>query len=242
MDLQGKKVLVTGASRGIGKAIAEDFYKRGAEVYVNCAVRVDTCLQVCRELGDRAHPAVCDLSQADCGEKLYALTGDVDILVLNASVQYKKSWDSITAADFDDQMYVNLRASLLLMQKYVPYMKKQGWGRIVTIGSVQEIKPHPDMLVYSASKAAQANMVRSLAAQLAGDGITVNNVGPGVVYTERNVEALSDPEYAKKVASLIPMGYYAMPEDCVGVVSMLCSEAGRYITGQSIYVDGGKGL
>ena len=121
-------------------------------------------------------------------------------------------------------------------------MKEQKWGRIVTIGSVQEAKPHPDMLVYSASKAAQTKMAQSLALQLAEDGITVNNVAPGVIYTDRNVEALSDENYAKQVTDSIPVGFYGDPEDCVGMVRLLCSEEGRYITGQSIYVDGGQSI
>ena len=121
-------------------------------------------------------------------------------------------------------------------------MKKKGCGRIVTVGSVQEAKPHPDMLIYSASKAAQTNMVKSLSLQLAPFGITVNNMAPGVIYTDRNVEALSDPEYAKKVTASIPVGFYGTPNDCAGTVSLLCSDEGRYITGQSIYVDGGKSV
>ena len=121
-------------------------------------------------------------------------------------------------------------------------MKKKGCGRIVTIGSVQEAKPYPDMLIYSASKAAQTNMVKSLSLQLAPFGITVNNMAPGVIYTDRNVEALSDPEYAKKVTNSIPVGFYGEPDDCAGTVSLLCSDEGRYITGQSIYVDGGKSV
>ena len=121
-------------------------------------------------------------------------------------------------------------------------MKKQKWGRIVAVGSVQDKRPHPDMLVYSASKAAQTNMVVSLAAQLAPYGITVNSIAPGVIDTDRNIEALSDPEYAKKVASTIPAGFYGTPEDCAGTVVHLCSDASRYITGQNIYIDGGKGI
>ena len=121
-------------------------------------------------------------------------------------------------------------------------MKEQGWGRIITIGSVQEAKPHPDMLVYSASKAAQTNMAQSLSLQVAKDGITVNNVAPGVIYTDRNIAVLSDADYAKKVTDSIPVGFYGEPDDCAGIVSLLCSEEGRYITGQSIYVDGGKSV
>ena len=121
-------------------------------------------------------------------------------------------------------------------------MKQQKWGRIIAIGSVQEAKPHPDMLVYSASKAAQTAMIQSLALQLAPDGITLNDVAPGVIYTDRNVAALSDPAYAQKVTNSIPMGYYGEKEDCAGIVRLLCSEEGRYITGQRIFVDGGKSL
>ena len=163
-------------------------------------------------------------------------------MVLNASVQYKAPWQEISLNACYEQLNCNLVSSMVLMQQAVPHMLSQNWGRIITIGSVQETKPHPDMLVYSASKAAQTNMVRSLAAQLAPHGITVNNVAPGVIATDRNKEALSDPEYAQKVSDSIPMGYYGMPEDLSGAVSLLCSHEGRYITGQSIYVDGGKSL
>jgi len=131
---------------------------------------------------------------------------------------------------------------MMLIQAVADHMKEQKWGRIITVGSVQEAKPHPDMLVYAASKAAQTNMAHSLALQLAPFNITVNNVAPGVIYTDRNKEALADKEYAAKVSASIPIGYYGMPDDLAGIVSLLCSEDGRYITGQSIYVDGGKGI
>ena len=121
-------------------------------------------------------------------------------------------------------------------------MRKKHWGRIVTVGSVQEAKPHPDMLVYSASKAAQTNMMRSLALQLAKDGITVNNVAPGVIDTDRNASVLSNAAYAAAVTASIPSGFYGRPSDCAGIIRLLCSEEGRYITGQSIYVDGGKSI
>jgi NAD(P)-dependent dehydrogenase (short-subunit alcohol dehydrogenase family) len=98
------------------------------------------------------------------------------------------------------------------------------------------------MLVYSASKAAQTNMMMSLALQLARDGITVNNVAPGVILTDRNSDALADEKYAKIVSDSIPVGFFGTPEDCEGLVSLLCSDEGRYITGQNIFVDGGKGI
>ena len=168
--------------------------------------------------------------------------GDIDALVLNASLQYRNHWEEIPLSEVYEQLNCNFVSSLMLIQAAVPNMKKKGRGRIVTVGSVQEAKPHPDMLIYSASKAAQTNMVKSLSLQLAPFGITVNNMAPGVIYTDRNVEALSDPEYAKKVTDSIPVGFYGTPDDCAGTVSLLCSDEGRYITGQSIYVDGGKSV
>ena len=121
-------------------------------------------------------------------------------------------------------------------------MIEQGWGRIVTIGSVQEKKPHKDMLIYAASKAAQTNMVTNLAKQLAPFGVTVNNVAPGVIQTPRNADALKDADYAQQVLNGIPCRYLAEPEDCAGQVLLLCSDAGRNITGESIYIDGGMKL
>ena len=164
------------------------------------------------------------------------------MLVLNASVQCRNPWQNITEEECNRQLNCNFVSSLLLIQSVAEYMKERKWGRIVTVGSVQEAKPHPDMLVYSASKAAQTNMMQSLALQLASYGITVNNVAPGVIYTDRNLQVLSDPVYAKKVTDSIPVGFYGEPRDCAGIVSLLCSEEGRYITGQSIFVDGGKSV
>lgn len=240
-----KTALVTGASRGIGKAIALQLAKDGYQVYVHCASQIEKAEAVCRQIldnGGQATPVQCDLRQPEQAANLRKLTGDVDVLVLNASIQYRTPWQEISLDACYEQLNCNLVSSMVLMQKYTPYMQQQKWGRIVTVGSVQEAKPHPDMLVYSASKAAQTNMVQSLSVQLAPMGITVNNVAPGVIYTDRNVEALSDAAYAKKVADSIPVGFYGQPEDCAGMVSLLCSEQGRYITGQSIYVDGGKSV
>lgn len=240
-----KKALVTGSSKGIGRAIARMLAGEGYEVYVHCAVNVEKAAEVVEEIrknGGVAHAVranFCDIRET---ETLYELAEKVDVLILNASVQYKKKWEDITTDDCADQLNCNFVSSLMLIQKAVPNMRKNKWGRIITVGSVQEAKPHPDMLVYSASKAAQTNMVRSLSLQLAKDGITVNNVAPGVIYTERNYEALADPVYAQKVKDSIPVGYYGEAEDCVGIVRLLCSEEGRYITGQSVYVDGGKSV
>ena len=130
----------------------------------------------------------------------------------------------------------------MLAQAVTPYMKKKGFGRIIGIGSVQGKKPHPEMLSYSMTKCALNGLTRALAIQLAPFGITVNDVAPGVIYTDRNVEAFNDTEYAKQVIASIPLGFYGEKEDLAGIVRTLCSEYGRYITGQTIFVDGGKSL
>ena len=245
-DLTGKTALVTGSSRGIGRAVALCLAEAGADVVVHCTGRPEKAQEVVdaiRAMGRKAWFIQKNLMDEDCAEYIFSrLEQRLDILVLNASIQYRKHWEDITAQDFAEQMNVNLRASMLLIQKAVPHMREQHWGRIVTVGSVQEAKPHPDMLVYSASKAGQRMMAQSLAGQLAKDGIAVNNMAPGVIATDRNVEALSDPAYAKQVSDSIPCGFYGEPKDCAGAVLLMCSDEGRYITGQSLYVDGGKCL
>lgn len=240
-----KVALVTGSSRGIGRAIAIRLAKDGYRVIVHGAGNVDKANEVrdiILENGGEAEVVMADLCDLDATKAFCAKLPEIDVLVLNASVQIRRPWNEISTEECYTQLNCNFVSSLMLIQAASENMKNNKWGRIITVGSVQEAKPHPDMLVYSASKAAQTNMVVSLSLQLAKDGITVNNVAPGVIYTDRNVEALSDPAYAKKVTESIPVGFYGEPDDCAGIVSLLCSDGGRYITGQSIYVDGGKSV
>lgn len=240
-----KTAFVTGSSRGIGRAIAVRLAADGFHVILHGVSETKHIKNLKNEIeqnGGKADILCADLCDTEATKKLGEALGEVDVLVLNASLQYRTPWQEITTEACYEQLNCNFVSSMLLIQAAMPHMKKTGWGRIITIGSVQEAKPHPDMLVYSASKAAQTNMMQSLSLRLAKDGITVNNVAPGVIYTDRNVEALSDPEYAKKVTDSIPVGFYGEPKDCAGIVSLLCSDEGRYITGQSIYVDGGKSV
>lgn len=240
-----KKALITGASRGIGKAIAKRLSNDGFEVFINYGgidkKAEETKLEI-EKSGGKCTLLKVDLCTPDCAEKCFEITGDVDVIVLNASIQHRNKWNNITLEEFETQINCNFRSAVFLIQKYAPYMQKNKWGRIITIGSVQERKPHPDMLVYSSSKAALTLMAQSLALQLADSGVTVNSVAPGVIYTDRNIEALSNVEYANQVKEKIPMNYWGKPEDCSGIVSFLCSDEARYITGQNIYVDGGMGI
>lgn len=240
-DLTGKTALVTGSTQGIGFAIAKTLAAHGAKVFVHGATSMEKCQAAAGKITG-AVPVCQSLADPQGAEKLYRLTGNVDILVANASVQFRKKWSEITSEEFDEQVLVNLKSTLRLIQLYAPHMQAQKWGRILCVGSVQQYKPHKDMAVYAATKAGQMSLVQNLAKQLAPDGITVNNLAPGVIATPRNNAALADPVYAAQVMAGIPAGYAGAPEDCAGAALLLCSDAGRYITGSDFIVDGGMHL
>lgn len=240
-DLTGKKALVTGSTQGIGFAIADMLAKQGATVYINGASSVEKCAAASKKIPNSV-PVRANLLKRDEIDALYEATGGVDILVLNASIQYKRSWDCYTDEEFDAQLDCNLKSTYYMIKKYAPYMQKNKWGRIVTIGSVNEYNNHPELSVYGITKAAQMKLVENFAPFLAQYGITLNNVAPGAISTPRNTEALKDEAYNKKVIASIPAGYVGEPEDVAPAVLLLCSEEGRYITGSEIIADGGMHL
>lgn len=236
-----KKVLITGSTQGIGKALAMAFVKNGNEVIVHCSKDLQKAERIRAEIG--AHKAVvCDLSNMDEVNELYKKTGAVDCLILNASVQYKELWQDITDETLDKQFDINVKSTLKLMQAYYPAMKEKGFGRIVTIGSVNQYRQHAELSVYSATKCAVMKLVQVIAKQVAPFGVTVNNIAPGAITTPRNESVYNDDEQRKAVEAVIPMGRFGTPEDCVGAVLMLCSEQGAYITGTDIVIDGGMRL
>ena len=164
-DLKGKKALVTGSTQGIGFAIAERLALQGAEVTVHGSKSLEKCEKAAAEMkangvATTLTTAISDLSKPTGADELYEKVGNVDILVLNASIQYRKKWYEITAEEMETQLQTNFKSSLRLIQLMYPHMKENHWGRIVTIGSVQQYKPHRDMAVYAASKAAQMNLVK----------------------------------------------------------------------------------
>lgn len=236
-----KSVLITGSTQGIGKALATAFVKAGYKVCVHCSKDLEKAERVRAEIG--AHKAVvCDLSNMDEVNELYQKTGAVDCLILNASVQYKELWQDITDETFDKQFAVNVKSTFKLMQAYYPAMQEKGFGRIVTIGSVNQYRNHSELSVYSATKCAVMKFVEIIAKQVAPFGITVNNVSPGAIATPRNESVYNDEEKRKVVETCIPMGRFGTPEDCVGAVLMLCGDQGNYITGTDIIIDGGMRL
>ena len=166
----------------------------------------------------------------------------MDILVLNASIQYKRNWDEFTLEEYEQQMNCNVRASCLLMKKYASGMKEKGWGRIVALGSVNQYNQHPELSLYGATKAAQFKLVENFAPLLAPYGITVNNVSPGAIETPRNEDVCSDPKRKAAVVAGIPCGRFGLPSDISPAVLLLYSDEGAYITGSEIVIDGGLSL
>jgi NAD(P)-dependent dehydrogenase (short-subunit alcohol dehydrogenase family) len=236
-----KKVLITGSTQGIGKALAVAFVKAGYQVCVHGSKDLERVEKIRQEIG--AHQAVvCDLSDMGEVNGLYEKTGSVDCLILNASVQYKERWSEISEETLDKQFDVNVKSTLKLMQAYYPAMQEKGFGRIVTVGSVNQYRQHLELVAYSATKCAVMKIVEIVAKQVAPYGVTVNNIAPGAIHTPRNETVYNDEEKRKAVENAIPMGRFGMPEDCVGAVLMLCSEQGGYITGTDIVIDGGMRL
>lgn len=236
-----RKVLITGSTQGIGKAVAAAFVQNGDEVIVHGSRDRNKAERARVETG-AARAVTADLADRDAAAALYAATGPVDCLILNASVQYKQRWEDITDEALDRQIDINIKSTLRLMQAYYPAMKANGFGRIVTIGSVNQRRCHPELALYAATKCAVMHLVRNIAKEAAPYGVTVNNVSPGAIGTPRNDEALADPAYRQQVLAAIPMGRLGMPEDCAGAVLFLCGDGAAYITGADIPVDGGMGL
>ncbi len=247
-DFTGKKVLVTGSSQGIGKACATEFARHHAITFVHASVSMEKAQGVCDEIKREipyadVRPIVGDfLHDEDIATTLYSQTGDIDVLVQNVSIQYRKPWDETTVEEFNDVIKVNLTSSLTLTQKYVPHMKEQNWGRIIYVGSIQQHQPHVQMVGYACSKDGQMSLVKNLGKQLAPFGITVNCMSPGTILTGRNEKVLAIPEYHDACLKGIPAGRLGAPKDCAGATLLLASEEGSFINGIELLVDGGAHL
>lgn len=246
-SLADRTALVTGARREIGRAIALTLAKLGARIAIHHAGTseetedADAVVREIEQAGGVAHAFGQDFATDDAGRLLAAAVSAwaaVDILVLNASIELPEAYEDISRAHFDRQIAVNLRTPLELLQTLVPPMAARGWGRVLTIGSVQQMRPHPKMMVYAGTKAAQWNWMRNLARQFGGQGVTVNNLAPGAILTARNRDQMAVEGAA--LVERIPAGRLGHPNDLCGAAALLCSDAGAYINGVNLYVDGGR--
>jgi glucose 1-dehydrogenase len=254
--LEGRNALITGASTGIGQAIAVRFAQEGANVAINYrsapeeAVVTEVQVQEackggpngCRELTVQA-----DISKEDqvkaMFEKVTEALGSVDILVNNAGIQKPAPSHEVTAEDFDRVVAVNLRGAFLCAREAIRHFLKRGNGGVIlNNSSVHEIIPKPKYLPYSISKGGMENLTKSLALEYAGQGIRVNAVGPGAVVTPINNAWINDPKAREAVESHIPMGRAARAEEIASVFAFLASDEASYITGQTIFACGGLTL
>jgi len=247
--LEGRTALVTGARREIGRAIALALAGAGAKLAIHHAGTEEEARDaagVVAEIaaaGGTARAFAQDFARDDAGNDLAAAVSawaPIDILVLNASIELPEDYREISREHFDRQIAVNLRTTLELLQKLLPPMGARGWGRVVTIGSVQQIRPHPKMLVYAGTKAAQLNWAWNLARQFGGQGVTVNNLAPGAILTARNRAQMAAE--AEALVQRIPTGRLGHPDDLTGAALLLCSDAGSYINGINLFVDGGRSV
>lgn len=244
MQLQGKIALVTGASRGIGRAVALRLASRGALVVVHYAATRDGAEAVVREIerqGGSAVPLGADLMKPGGVEALLDGLGDrrFDILVNNAGVSRRQPFGEVMAEDFDRTVALNLRAPFFLIQKSLGRINDG--GRIVNISSMVTRAAFPELAAYAAAKGGLEALTLSLAPLLGERGITVNAVRPGATLTEMNAR-LADPEVAKGVARTVALGRIGLPEDIAEVVAFLAGEGGRWITGACIEASGGQRL
>ena len=255
--IEGKNVLVTGGSSGIGQAIAVRFAEYGANVAINYlrqpeeAAETEEQVQAC--VGKVQREGVKDvLVQGDVSNEDHVVRmvadaveglGGIDILVNNAGIQISRPTEELSSDDFDRVLAVNLRGSFLCAREAIRhFLAEDKPGSIVNISSVHQLIPKPGYLGYSASKGGMQNLTRTLALEYAGRGIRVNGIGPGATVTPINRAWIDDPEKRAQVEEHIPMRRAGDSDEMAGVTAFLASDDAAYITGQTIFVDGGLTL
>lgn len=240
-SLEGKKALITGASGGIGSSIAKTLHAQGAEITIS-GTREEKLQALADELGnERVHIQTCNLKDLDSVKELAKTAADtmgqIDILVCNAGITKDNLLMRMNEDDFEDVIAVNLTSSFTLIKSCIRGMMKKKFGRIVTIGSIVGTMGNPGQANYVASKAGMAGMVKSIAAEVASRGITVNNIAPGFIQTAMTDELNDDQK--NNMLSAIPQGAFGQPEDIANTTAFLSSEEAKYITGQTIHINGG---
>jgi glucose 1-dehydrogenase len=255
--LRGKNVLVTGGSSGIGQAIAVRFAEYGANVAINylrqpeeakdTEEQVHACTAKVAQMGVRDVLVGGDVSDEDdlvrmVGQAIDGL-GGIDIVVNNAGIQISRPSEELSSADFDRVLAVNLRGSFLCAREAIRhFLAEEKGGSIVNISSVHQLIPKPGYVGYSTSKGGMMNLTRTLALEYAGRGIRVNGVGPGATVTPINRAWIEDPVKRAQVEQHIPMQRAGEADEMAGVTCFLASDMAAYITGQTIFVDGGLTL
>ncbi len=242
-DLTGRRALITGASGGIGAAVARALHGAGATVGLS-GTREAPLNALAAELGDRAHVLPCDLSNFDIVEGLpKAATeamGGLDILVNNAGITRDQIFMRMSDADWQAVIDVNLTAAMRLCRGVMRPMMKARWGRIVNISSIVGATGNPGQANYAAAKAGLIGLTKSIAAEVASRGITANAVAPGFIATAMT-DKLSDEQKAR-IDAQIPAGRMGRPEEIAAAVLYLASDEAGYVTGATLHVNGGMAM
>jgi NAD(P)-dependent dehydrogenase (short-subunit alcohol dehydrogenase family) len=243
--LTGKVALITGASRGLGKAMALELGAAGAAVILvgRDRVKLDETASEAAKQGARAAVFVTDVSVEaqvlSLQEQATAQFGRVDILVNNAGVNLRKPLVNFTLEEWHRVMDANLTSVFLMCRAFVPLMRGRDWGRIINLTSIMSHVSLPGRTAYSASKSGLLGFTRALAQELAPDGITVVGISPGPFATELNTALINDVELNRQFLTKIPMGRWGRPEEIGKLARFLCSDDAGFITGTDILIDGG---
>lgn len=255
--LRGKNVLITGGTSGIGQAMAVRFAEYGANVAINYLRRpeeatdteeqVHACVRKVKETGVRDVLVRGDVSNEDdvvaMVKDATRQLGGLDVLVNNAGIQVSRPSEALSSADFDKVLAVNLRGAFLCAREAIrTYLEADRPGVVINVSSVHQRIPKPSYLGYSVSKGGMANLTTTLALEFAGRGVRVNSIGPGATVTPINRGWVDDPMKAEQVTSHIPVPRPGTADEMAGVACFLASDDAAYITGQTLYVDGGLTL
>ncbi len=255
--IKGKKVLVTGGSSGIGQSIAIKFAEYGADVAINyyrnrdeaedTEAALNWCRQQVQQHGGQDILVQADISKKEDVDRMFDTVinewGGVDFLINNAGIQYAAASDELDIDRFTRVINTNTIGAFMCAQRAIQHwLAEDKSGSIINVSSVHQIIPKPRFVGYSVSKGGMQNLTRTLALEYAGRGIRVNSIGPGATVTPINRAWIDDPVKKAEVESHIPMGRAGEAEEMAEAAAFLCSDLALYITGQTLYVDGGLTL
>ncbi|HEV8487276.1 MAG TPA: SDR family oxidoreductase [Blastocatellia bacterium] len=244
--LNGRRALITGGAKGLGRVITMAFAEAGADVAI-ASRTLSECQAAANEIasstGRQAFAFEADVSKSSDIEKLRGAVesslGSVDILVNNAGINIRGPAAELSEAEWETVMSTNLKAPFLCAQAFGPAMCRRGWGRIINMGSILSVIAIPGRAPYASSKAGVLNLTRVLALEWATQGVTVNAICPGPFATDMNKQLLEDPEKYRAFVEKVPMGRWGELHEIAGAAVFLASDAGSYVTGSALFVDGG---